>query len=401
MTKTLHGPDHRERSALHRRVRPLRPRHGGPSLLQYEEWGVTPSALGTLGSVTAMGMPIGSILAGWMGDRYGRRRPLVLFLSVISSAMLLAALAPNLATFAVARVLTGLGFGALAPLVAALVADHAPAKRRALYIASSMSAIGIGGATSALLGRLLLPQTPFQWIFAVGALPLLLVPVVWRLLPVSANTSIASGAERARARELVAPGRRWATLVLCLATFLSFALIYSTNTWLPTVMIRSGYDLTSAMEFYIAFALGAGIGATSLSLLGDKGHLRSVTVCGFLVGAAALLALSTQQPRVLLLLLCALAGAGSLGTQALVVACMASHYPPAVRATGMGLTLGLGRAGAIVGPLYLSAVTAMITSPKAGFYAFAVPAVLGALAIFILPRSRDVGAARAAQAALS
>ncbi|MFC9502802.1 MFS transporter [Streptomyces sp. NPDC057002] len=371
----------------------------GPSLLQYDDWHVTPSTLGTLGSITALGMPVGSMLAGWMGDRYGRRRPLTLFLTLISAAMLLAALAPNLATFAVARALTGVGVGALAPLIAALVADHAPARRRVLCIAVVMAAIGVGGTVSAVMGRLLLPQTPFQWIFAVGALPLLLVPVVRRLLPASAGTGRAPRAERPRPLELLAPGQRRTTLVLWLATFMSFALIYSTSTWLPTVMMRSGYDLNSAMEFFIAFTLGAIVGSIGLSVLGDKGHLRAVTVGGFLVGAAALLALSTDQPRPLLLLLSALAGVGSMGTQSLVVACMAAHYPPALHATGMGFTLGLGRAGAIVGPMYLSAAVALFTSPKVGFYAFAVPAGLGALAVLLLARSQGRDTTEAATCA--
>ncbi|WP_432181622.1 MFS transporter [Streptomyces sp. NBC_00063] len=373
----------------------------GPSLLRHDEWHVTAGTLGTLGSATALGMPVGSMLAGWLGDRYGRRRPLTLFLSLISAAMLLAALAPNLGTFAVARVLTGLGIGALAPLVGALVTDHAPTARRTLSIAAVMACVGIGGTVSALLGRLLLPQTPFQWIFAMGGLPLLLLPFVWRLLPASDGPGIATGepraaahAEPARPIELLAPGRRWTTLVLLLAAFMSFVLIYSTSTWLPTVMIRSGYDLASAMEFSIAFTLGAAVGSVLLSLLGDMGHLRAVTVGGFLIGAAGLLALSTHQPRPLLLLLSALAGVGSMGTQSLVVACMASHYPPALRATGMGFTLGIGRVGAIAGPTYLSAATALITSPRAGFYAFSLPAVLGAIAVLLLPRNHGRDSAR-------
>ncbi|MFC3577464.1 MFS transporter [Streptomyces yaanensis] len=131
------------------------------------------------------------------------------------------------------------------------------------------------------------------------------------------------------------------------------------------------------------------IGSIGLSVLGDRGHLRAVTIGGFLVGAAALLALSTHQPRPLLLLLSAVAGVGSMGTQSLVVACMAAHHPPALHGTGMGFTLGLGRAGAIVGPSYLASAVALFTSPRAGFYAFAVPAGLGALAVLLLSRSRD------------
>ncbi|WP_162795778.1 MFS transporter [Nonomuraea lactucae] len=362
----------------------------GPTLLQQHIWDATPATLGMLGSATALGMPVGSMLAGWAGDRYGRRLPLTLFLALISAAMLLAAVAPNLGVFAVARALTGVGVGALAPLVSALVADNAPPKRRTLHITAALAAIGVGGAASSLLGRLLLPEMPFQSVFAVGALPLLLLPIVWRLLSHASGAVEVGHVERARLLELFSSGRRRATVVLWLAAFMSFVLIYSTSTWLPSVMMRSGYDLSSALEFSIAFTFGGAIGTTSLSLLGDRGHLRAITLGGFLVGAAALLMLSTQQPRPLILLLSALAGVGSLGTQGLVIACKAHHYPPALRATGMGFGLGVGRIGAIVGPSYLAAVTVLVASPKAGFYAFMIPAVLGALAIALLPRERTV-----------
>ncbi|MFC9974238.1 MFS transporter [Spirillospora sp. NPDC127200] len=365
----------------------------GPTLLKSHIWGAGPATLGMLGSAAALGMPAGSALAGWAGDRWGRRIPLVVSLALISAAMLLAALAPDLSTFTAARVLTGAGVGALAPLVGALVADNASAGRRTLYIAVAMAAIGIGGGASALAGRLLLPEHSFRWVFALGALPLLLVPVLWRLLANVAGAVEVDRVERARVVELFVSGRRHATLVLWLAAFMSFTLIYSTSAWLPSVLIRSGYDLGSALEFSIAFTSGGALGTTALTLLGGRGHLRAITVGGFLMGAVSLLALSVQHPRPLLLLLCALAGVGSLGTQSLVVACMADHYPTALRSTGMGVGLGVGRVGAIVGPSYLAAMTVLVASPKAGFYAFAIPAVLGALAIALLPRARPGAAA--------
>ncbi|MFI5682934.1 MFS transporter [Streptomyces sp. NPDC051636] len=360
----------------------------GPALLHYGAWdaSVDGATLGMLGMLTGLGMLPGSALAGWAGDRWGRRKPMSAALALVSCSMLLSALAPSLEVFAIARLGTGIAVGALAPLVAALVSDHAPARRRTLHIAVAMAAVGIGGASSALLGHALLPKTHFQWLFAPGALPLLLVPVFLRLLPETPGAALAENAERARPAELFAAGRQRATLLLWLASFMSMALIYSTSTWLPSVLMKSGYDLSSALEFSTVFTLGASAGTTCLSLLADRGHLRAVTLGGFLLAAVTLLALSTQQPRPLLLLFAALAGVGSLGTQSLIVACMAAHYPPGIRGTGMGFALAMGRIGAIAGPGYLAAVTGVFSSPRAGFYAFALPAACGALAITALPR---------------
>ncbi|MFG3390691.1 MFS transporter [Streptomyces sp. WAC05458] len=365
----------------------------GPELLRHGAWGreITAGTLGMLGSATGIGMILGSAAAGRAGDRFGIRLPLVIALSVISVSMLLSALAPGLSVFVVARVLTGLGVGALAPLVGSFVTAHAPRRRRTLYIAVAMAALGLGGAASAYLGRALLPETDFRWLFAPGVLPLLLVPFLLRSLPQrrpSAADAPGDTGPAHRSRALLDQDRRRVTVLLWVASFMSIALIYSTSNWLPSVMLKAGYDLNSALEFSTAFTLGASVGTTALSLLADRGHLRVVTLAGFLLAAGALLALSTPQPRPVLLLLSALAGVGSLGTQSLVVGCMAASYPPQLIGTGMGFGLAVGRFGAIVGPSYLAAVTTWIASPKAGFYAFIMPAVFGAVAIAFLPRAR-------------
>ncbi|WP_413810800.1 MFS transporter [Streptomyces sp. OE57] len=375
----------------------------GPTLLRHGAWGdeITVGMLGMLGSVTGIGMILGSAAAGRAGDRFGVRLPLSLALALISASMLLSALAPGLPMFVVARALTGLGIGALAPLAGSFVTAHAPQRRRTLYIAVAMAALGLGGAASAYLGRALLPETDFRWMFVPGVLPLLLVPFLLRLLPQqepSAANAPRSTDPAYRSRALLDKDRRRVTVLLWVASFMSIALIYSTSNWLPSVMLKAGYDLNSALEFSTAFTVGASVGSMALSLLADRGHLRLVTLGGFLLAMCALLALSTPPPRLVLLLLSALAGVGSLGTQSLVVGCMAASYPPQLMGVGMGFGLAVGRFGAIVGPSYLAAVTTWVASPKAGFYAFTVPAVFGAVAVVSLPKTPALERTRVALA---
>ncbi|GAA2611961.1 MFS transporter [Actinomadura fulvescens] len=357
----------------------------GPSLLHDRSWGAVPSTLGTLGSVTALGMPFGSILAGWSADRWGRRTPLVVSVAWISMSMLIAALAGDLTQLGAARFCTGIGIGALAPLISALVSDNAPAGRRTLHLAIALGSIGIGGTTSALLGRFLLPEHHFQTLFWIGVLPLVLVPVIWLMVPAGRPASAKSA--RRPVAELFTPAARRGTILLWLATFMSMALIYSTTAWLPTVMMKSGYNLGSSLEFMIAFTIGASAGGLLISLLADRGHLKLVTMGTFALAALALLTLSSNQPRPLLLVVSALAGLGSLGCQNMIIACMSAFYPPHLRGTGLGVGLGVGRLGAIAGPSYLSAATALVVSPRAGFIAFMIPAVLGLAIVALLPRT--------------
>ncbi|MGV9673992.1 MFS transporter [Nocardia sp. NPDC003482] len=359
----------------------------GPSLLHDRSWGATPSTLGTLGSVTALGMPFGSILAGWAADRWGRRLPLTIVMVWISAAMLAAALAPDLTALGLARFCTGIGIGALAPLVGAAVSDGAPPRRRTLHLAIAMGSIGIGGTVSALLGRILLSHVHFQTLFLIGALAVVLAPVIWWVFPAGLPHRD-DEPRRVPARELFTADRRGPTLLFWVATFASMALVYSTTAWLPTVLVRNGYSLNSSLEFTIVFTIGASAGGLLMAVPSDRGHLKGATVFTFGLAAAALLALSSKQPHAVLLVVSAMAGLGSLGCQNMIISYMARYYPPRLRGTALGLGLGVGRLGSIVGPTYLSIATSLNDSPRAGFVAFVVPALLGVIVVSFLPATR-------------
>jgi len=368
----------------------------GPSLLAYEPWGATPATLGLLGSVTALGMPIGAITAGWAGDLWGRRAPLTISLGWVSVWMLLSAVAPTVGLFAATRLGTGIGIGALVPLVVAFVTDWAPYERRSLFVGIALTGVAFGGLAASLIGRAVLPGLHFQWLFLAGSVPLLLVPVVWRVMPrtvpradpeATADPVIASSDNDTpnKAAQLFAPGFRRATVLFWTATFLGLVLVYGASTWLPTLMVKAGYDLSSSLEFAVTFNLGAILGTVVVTLIADRGLLKPITVVCFLLAAVAMFTLSTPQPRWLLLTMSALAGLGALGTQNLINSYVARYHPAHIRGTALGFSLGVGRLGAIVGPSYLAAVTVLITFPGAGFYAFIVPAVIGAATIAAIP----------------
>ncbi|MFB7653433.1 MULTISPECIES: MFS transporter [unclassified Streptomyces] len=364
----------------------------GPSLLAHPDWDVTKSTLGLLGSLTALGMPLGSIAAGWAGDLWGRRLPMVISLAWLSLWMLLSAAAGSLELFAATRFATGIGLGALIPLVTAYVSESATPERRSLQVGTALTGVAIGGIATGILGRALLPAWDFRSLFLFGVLPLVLVPLVWRLVPAKAEDAPEPRAAATapvlsdevrdvsanRLGQLLTPQYRRATLLFWAATFTGLVLVYGAGTWLPTLMVKAGYDLSSSLEFAIAFNAGAVIGTIGAAVIADRGFLKAATVTSFVLAAVAMITLSTPQSRPVLLIASAVAGLGALGTQNLVNIFVARSYPAHLRGTGLGFSLGVGRIGAIVGPSYLAAVTVMISSPKAGFYAFVIPALLGA-----------------------
>lgn len=388
-----------------------------PVLLEYEEWNVTPALVGLIGSLPPLAAPLGAIIAGYAADLYGRRLPMVVSLTWASACMFGSFVAPSLEFFMATRLAAGLGLGALIPLTLAFVADRAPSHRVTLYTCTALTGLAGGGIVAAFIGRALLPGVQFQWLFLFGCLPLLLLPLVWRLLPSSvaeatahgstpagatpteaALTEPAGGRRASKLRRLFAPGLAGTTLAFWVATFLGLVLIYGASIWLPTLMVNSGYDISSSLEFAVTFNVGAIVGTLLVALVADRWSLKWVTVACFGVAFVSMFVLSTPQPRLLLLVVAAFAGLGALGTQNLINAYVANFYPAPLRGTGLGFSLGLGRVGAIVGPAYLAAVVALVGTPDAGFYAFMVPALLGALVVAAIPTRRQTTPETAAEA---
>ena len=278
--------------------------------------------------------------------------------------------------------------------MSAVVADHSPARRRTLYLTIALCFIGLGSLVAALTGRALLPTVHFQLLFLPGVVPILLIPFIWWLVPggATAGGPVRGKAPRNRFGQLLAPEIRRTTILLWVAMFMSLALLYSTTAWLPTVMVRSGYDLSSSLEFMITFTLGATVGLVVLATVADRGYLRWVTMGTFVVGAVALFVLSTPQPRPLLLLASALAGVGAMGCQNMVTASVTAFYPPTLRGTALGVAFAVGRLGAILGPVLISLVTILVPAPRAPFFAFIVIAILGAIVVAMLPRQFESSA---------
>lgn len=93
--------------------------------------------------------------------------------------------------------------------------------------------------------------------------------------------------------------------------------------------------------------------------------------------------------------LVAVAGFGTIGTQIMVNAYVAMHFPPEVRATALGWTLGIGRLGAVVGPTFGGILLASDLAVEWNFHAFAIPAAIGAFMVFLLPKDARAAAAPA------
>nr|WP_247722787.1 MFS transporter [Pseudomonas chengduensis] len=400
-----------------------------PSIMQ--EWGLTPLEAGALGSYALFGMMFGALGFGTLADRIGRKKGIAICFVLFSTATILNGFASNPTEFGIFRFIAGLGCGGLMPNAVALMNEYAPKRLRSTLVAVMFSGYSLGGMLAAGVGIYMLPRFGWESMFFAAAVPLLLLPLILWKLPESVGFLVRQGRhEQARAVlakvepglaldaadqlqmsdgkgqgvgvfELFRDGRALRTLCLWLAFFCCLLMVYALSSWLPKLMASAGYSLGSSLSFLLALNFGGMAGAILGGWLGDRFNLGKVMVAFFVAAAASISLLGFNSPTPVLYGLIFIAGATTIGTQILLYAGAAQFYGLSIRSTGLGWASGIGRNGAIVGPLLGGALMAINLPLQLNFIAFAVPGAIAALAmaVFTLSGQRRQAATAALAAA--
>lgn len=364
------------------------------SLISDTGWGLTKATAGTVGSMAFIGMMIGAIFAGRMSDSWGRRRTIIGCAVVFSVFTILCAFAPNAFIFGALRLLAGIGLGGLVPSANALVAELVPAKWRSTIATLMMSGVPIGGSIAALVGIPLIPAFGWPAMFLVAVLALIVViPLGLRYLPETLPSEEAATEDKA-AREpvgfgsLLRPPFLGLSVLYAIATLVTLFAWYGLGTWLPNLMQLAGYNLGSALTFALALNLGAVAGSVITAWAGTRFGPVPTGIAAAGVAAAGLLVLVSGPPVAVVYLMLVLAGVGTHGTQCLIIAAVASHYPAHLRGTALGWALGVGRIGAVAAPQVGGLLLAAGLGVNSNFLAFAGAAAAAAVLLgFIITKN--------------
>ena len=382
-----------------------------------KEWGLTPLQAGALGSYALFGMMFGALCFGTLADKIGRKKGIAICFVLFSGATVLNGFASGPTEFGILRFVAGLGCGGLMPNAVALMNEYAPKRLRSTLVAIMFSGYAVGGMLSAGVGMYMLPRFGWEAMFFAAAVPLLLLPVIMLFLPESIGFLVRQGrSEQARALlervdperklqaddtlemvdgkgkgaavlELFREGRAVRTLSIWVAFFCCLLMVYALSSWLPKLMANAGYSLGSSLPFLLALNLGSVVGAIGGGWLGDRMNLPRVLVAFFIVASVSISLLGFKTPMPVLYLLIAVAGATTIGTQILLYACAAQFYGLSIRSTGLGWASGIGRNGAIVGPLLGGALLGINLPLQLNFMAFAIPGAIAALAMVVFSLS--------------
>ncbi len=353
-----------------------------PSL--QDEWGISSSTAGTLGSLAFLGMMIGAVLAGRLSDAIGRKQAVIGCVVVLSVFTALCAVAPGPAMFGVLRLIAGIGLGGLVPTSNALAAELVPDKWRAAVATMMMSGVPIGGSIAALVGIPVIPNWGWRPMFLFALVPLfVLVPLAIKLLPKHA-ADVHPGNAAGGFKELLGDRFRAISIMFAAVTVVTLLAWYGLGTWLPKLMQGEGTDLGNALTFSLALNLGAVVGSFLTAWGGVRWGSVPTSIVAALLAGVALLTLLLDPPVAAVYLIFVIAGVGTHGTQALIIAAVASYYPDHLRGTALGWALGVGRIGAVAAPQIGGWLLAAGLGANSNFVLFGVSALISALLLTVI-----------------
>jgi AAHS family 3-hydroxyphenylpropionic acid transporter len=327
---------------------------------------LTPAELGPLFSASVAGLLIGAMVIGRLADTVGRKWTLIGSLAAFGAFTAATAFVAGHGPLLVVRFLAGLGLGGAMPnLIAlsaeALAAEGMAANRRTRIVTIVTAGMPFGGALAGVAAVVL----PWRGIFHAGAaLPLALSALMAFSLPESrgfqqARRAMTPGSGRTGAAGGVfAGGRRVTTLLLWTATFCALLSLYLLINWLPTLMRARGVSARDACLVSVLYNLGGAVSALFLAGVLEQPRRRAAKLAAWYMGMAGSILFLANVGA-------ALAWAGTAGFVAGVFIASAAlpfygmapgFYPLAVRGTGVGATLAVGRLGAVIGPLAAGAL---------------------------------------------
>jgi AAHS family benzoate transporter-like MFS transporter len=381
---------------------------------------ISTAQAGVLASLSPIGNLIGSLVFGPIADRFGRKNTVIFTALLFDTAIGLTGLSTNPATFAILRILTGLGVGGSLPNVIALAAEYLPRNNRSIAIAGLMSGIQVGGIAAALLGLWAFPRYGWRPVFLVGAIPILLVPIYAKYLPESSTylarqnrlDILRTYMHKARPNHMVpdkafleveqgngaAPlaaifeeHRAFSTVMFWLIYFMNLYVIFGFTIWLPRLIMSQGYSLARGLSFLLPLSIGSIVGSFLAGHTADRIGSRPALAGCYLVSFCSVASAAYTSDFWYLMALITLAGAGFNGAQNAVNAYIAPYYPPSMRSTGVGMCYGMGRLGAIFGPVLIGALMSMHFSYRATVVSIALPAIIPAIAILTVQERYGFG----------
>ncbi|PZO65827.1 MAG: MFS transporter [Paracoccus denitrificans] len=374
------------------------------------EWALSPEALGLVFSASLAGMALGGLFIAPLADRFGRRPLIITLLSVITVTMLLSSHAQDLTQLILLRAIIGASVGAFLASVTTMAADFAPRGQQGMVVATAISGYALGAVITGLVVAHHLPDHGWRMMLrGAGYVSLIALPLVIAVMPESIDflkrvqpknalprlnrvlhrlgeAPVAAlppkvSAARASVTAVFQDGRLRGTLCLWLGIIMGFMTFYFLVSWITQLSVQSGLAVDKAIYAGALFNFGGFTGTFVIGAFGARFGLQRATCVALLCGAAVVAAFGYLSVSLAVTLTLAyLAGFTTNGGFNAFYALAAALYPTEIRSTGIGWAMGIGRIGAVIGPLLGGVLIGQGLSLAGLLAVFALPLVIAGLA---------------------
>ena len=351
--------------------------YAAPALMR--AWHTNAAGFGRVFGVGLAGVLVGSLLLGFAGDRFGRRKTIIYGSLWFGVLTWLCSYASSLEQLTLLRFLAGIGMGGVVPNTVALVSEYAPAARRATWITLMFSGFSIGAGGGGAVASWLLPRYGWPVLFTVGGAAAVAIALAsFAVLPESIRFLIMNGRDardirriavrlgasdaeeaaryviddepnvRARPSALFQQGLAWVTPLLWALFVLNSLALHFLQNWLPILFSMGTLEPVRAAQAAMMFPVGGTVGALLLSRFVDRYGVR---VLLFLAVTGCPIAASLGMPMSPVALFAAVFASGVcvIGSQFALYAVSGMIYPTRLRSTGVGSAIGVGKLGSVAG----------------------------------------------------
>ncbi|KQR63608.1 MFS transporter [Arthrobacter sp. Leaf337] len=385
--------------------------YAAPSLSK--AWSLDPVTLGFLLSSGLVGMAAGSLFLTPFSDKIGRRRMMLVALVLVSAGMVLSVFAGDVVQLMAYRVLAGLGIGGMIANLNVFVSEYSSDKRRGSIFGLYTAGFAIGATLGGFIAGPLIPQFGWRSVFVVGAgASVLILALTWRFLPESLDYLLSRRPRNALAKvnailvqmqrpalaelpelpqdqqaqrgikDLLSGRIAARTVLLWVGYGLMIAAYYFASTWTPKLIATSSGDDSLGITMGLVVNFGGIIGCFIFSVLAVFLRSRHLLLGSLLVSALVyvVFGMAFNQTSIAIII-GAVLGVVTSANVAGFYATAPALFPAALRGTGIGWMVGIGRLVSIISPVVVGYLLAGGWQAENIFVLFGLPLIVSALAM--------------------
>ena len=348
-------------------------------------------------SLTFVGMTVGALITGFVGDKFGRRFTYQINLLIFGLASLAAAFAPNMTVLIACRFLQGLGLGAEIVVGYSTLTEFVPPKTRGRWLSMMAFLTVTGFPVTALLGYLIIPAFGWRPMFIIAGVGSLIVWYLRKNLPESprwlesqGRTEEAEALMQAIEKEsggskplppLVVPARvaqvtasdmlkppllqrmivgSWVLITIN-------TLIFGFVIFLPQFFLRQGLTIANSLAYTLVLSaaslVGCALGAYLSDALGRRWSIIGASIVTIVTGYIYARFNAASDPEVVLSVGFVLIVAIYVQTAILFGVYTTELFPTEIRLRANGICNTLGRGATVVSPFIVGALMASYQLP--------------------------------------